>query len=152
MHEVVRKHCMDYLVSSPCPLAVFLQIIICSGSPKLLVLDLNRPKTVLFFLFISDEKCRLLLQLCDGRLHHVHKQEEEKQLPRQPHWDAGNGGDVQSTSGSLPTRHRCGAYAQAFTPTHFTPTHPVRCIKEMYLAATAATLAKSAHFCHLCTT
>lgn len=56
---------------------------------------------------ISDEKCRLLFELRDRRLHHVHQQEEEKQLPREPYRDAGYGRDVQSTSGSLPGGHRC---------------------------------------------
>lgn len=55
---------------------------------------------------LADEECWLLLQLCDRGLHHIHQQEKEKQLPWQPHWDAGHGWNVQQTGGGVPVRHR----------------------------------------------
>jgi len=57
-------------------------------------------------ILLADEKCRLLFKLCDGGLHYIHQQKEEEQLSREPYWDAGYGGDVQSASGSLSVRHR----------------------------------------------
>lgn len=75
MHEVVRKHCMDYLVSGSAP----------PTPPPPRSSSFCLTLLIKLFLFLTDEERRLFLQLCDRRLHHIHQQEEEKQLPRQPH-------------------------------------------------------------------
>ena len=61
-------------------------------------------------IFSADEECWLLLQLCHRGLYHLHQPEAEKQLPWQPHWDAGHGRDVQPARGGVPVQHRyfCG--------------------------------------------